>query len=68
MKNTNKILAARFTVDNVRLIEKIAKDRGMDVSDFIRFSVRRELARLSYLPDDEKKSLEVTGGSRSLEQ
>lgn len=38
------------------LVEKVAKERGMNVSDFLRFLVKRELAALSFLSDDTKKA------------
>ena len=39
------------------LINKIAKARGSDVSSVIRQAVHQELARLSFLTDEEKKAL-----------
>ena len=59
MSDTNKIVAVRFTMSDVDLLKKVSKNRGQDVSDFVRLSVRRELARLSYLTLEEKKSLEI---------
>jgi uncharacterized protein (DUF1778 family) len=59
MINTNKIVAARFTVEDASLLREVAKQRGMDVSDFVRYAVRKELARLSYLSDEDKKALGV---------
>ena len=38
------------------LVEKVAKEQGMNVSDFLRFLVKRELAKLSFLPEDTKKA------------
>lgn len=38
------------------LVEKVAKERGMNVSDFLRFLVKRELAELSFLSEDTKKA------------
>jgi len=54
-----KIIAARFSRSDAVLLKKICKARGEDLSDFLRRSVRKEFARLSYLSDDEKKALEV---------
>ena len=59
LNNTNKIISVRFQTTDATLIKQVAGSRGEDVSDFIRLSVRRELARLSYLSVDEKKALEV---------
>ena len=41
----------------IQLIKKVARARGEDLSDFVRRAVKRELARLSYLTDEEKKAL-----------
>ncbi|MEM3550824.1 MAG: hypothetical protein QXV01_07015 [Candidatus Bathyarchaeia archaeon] len=43
--------------NEIQLIKKVAKARGEDLSDFVRRAVKRELARLSYLSDEEKKAL-----------
>ena len=59
--------------EEVKLVKQVAKDRGEDLSDFVRravmmvssrfslYCVRRavktELARLSYLSPEEKKAL-----------
>jgi len=59
MKDDNKIVAVRFSTSDANLLKEIAKDRGQDVSDFVRLSVRKELARLSFLSPKEKKALEV---------
>jgi len=48
-----------MTSEDVELIKKVCKARGEQVSDFVRKSVRRELARLNYLSEEEKKALEV---------
>jgi len=42
-----------------RLLRKVAKARGQDVSNFLRVVIRTELARLSYLSTAEKKALGV---------
>jgi hypothetical protein len=41
------------------LVEQICKSRGEDVSDFVRRSIRKELASLSYLPAEDKKALGI---------
>jgi len=48
-----------MTSEDVELIKKVCKARGEQVSDFVRRSVRKELARLNYLSEEEKKALEV---------
>ncbi|MEM4481076.1 MAG: ribbon-helix-helix protein, CopG family [Candidatus Bathyarchaeia archaeon] len=51
------VIYARMDENEVQLIKKVAKARGEDLSDFVRRAVKRELARLSYLSDEEKKAL-----------
>jgi hypothetical protein len=47
--------------EDIELVKKVCKARGEQVSDFVRRSVRKELARLCYLSDEEKKALEMDG-------
>jgi len=47
--------------DLKELLQNVAKARGEAVSSFIRRSIKKELARLGYLPDAEKKALGVVG-------
>lgn len=49
----------KIEADDIRIIKKISLARGDDVSDFIRLSIRKELARLGFLSKDEAKALEV---------
>ncbi len=44
---------------DLKLMQKITSNRGDGVSDFIRISIRKELARLGFLSIQEMKSLEV---------
>lgn len=59
MKHENIIVSVRFSTSDVFLLRDVARNRGQDVSDFVRLSVRKELARLSYLTKEEKKALGV---------
>lgn len=59
MKNRKKIVAARFTPSDALLLYKVCESRGEDVGDFIRRSVRSELAKLSFFSDLDKKSLGI---------
>jgi hypothetical protein len=52
-------ITVRFEPEDKELIEKICKARGEDISDFVRRSVRKELASLSYLPAEDKKALGI---------
>jgi len=52
-----EVISVRFTKRIRNLIEKVAHARGSDVSSVIRQAVHQELARLSFLTDEEKKAL-----------
>jgi uncharacterized protein (DUF1778 family) len=54
---SKRVIFARMDEKEVQLIKKVAKARGEDLSDFVRRAVKKELARLSYLTDEEKKAL-----------
>ncbi len=41
------------------MLRKVSEARGEDMSDFVRRAIKRELARLSFLPEEEKKALGV---------
>lgn len=56
-KVSNPVIYARMLEDEVKLIKKIAKARGETVSSFVRRAVKLELARLSFLNEEEKKAL-----------
>jgi len=56
-----KILGVQFNGTEADLIERVAGQRGETVSSFLRRSTLLELARLSYLPADVKKSLGLEG-------
>ncbi len=53
-------IGARVEPDLKELVEKISQAQGMNVSNFIRFLIKRELATLSYLSDDTKKAFGIT--------
>jgi len=55
----NPIIFARMPQSDVELIKKISKARGEDLSDFVRRAIYKELADLSFLPDDQKKALGI---------
>ena len=48
-----------MSLEDINLVKKVCLDRGEDPSDFIRRSVRTELAKLGYLTEAEKKSLGI---------
>jgi hypothetical protein len=55
----NVYVGTRIETELKCLIKKVCKARGEDVSDFIRRSVRKELASLSFLPAEDKKALGI---------
>jgi len=55
----DKVVTVRMRKELAELISNIAAQRGEDLSDFVRRAILRELARLSYLPDEHKKALEI---------
>ena len=52
-----KFYAFRIPRRDYELIKQVARYRGMDLADLLRELIRRELARLSYLPEEEKKAI-----------
>jgi hypothetical protein len=51
-----------MSTEDIELLKKVCKARGEDLSDFVRRSVRKELARLNYLSEEEKKALGMMEG------
>ena len=56
---TNSVIFARMPKHDVELLKKVAKDRGEDLSDFVRRAVYKELATLSFLSAGQKKALGI---------
>lgn len=56
---SNLTLGVRVTLEDRRLLEMVCNARGEDLSDFVRRAIRKELASLSFLPDDQKKALGI---------
>ena len=54
---SNITIGVRVTQEDRKLIDTVCKARGEDLSDFVRRAIRKELANLSFLPDDQKKAL-----------
>jgi hypothetical protein len=57
LKRFGKQIGIRITKDFYDLLNKVANSRGEDISDFARRAIYKELASLSFLPDDQKKAL-----------
>jgi len=56
---SNNTIGVRIPQEDKSLLEKVCKARGEDISDFVRRSIRKELASLSFLSAEEKKALGV---------
>ena len=47
------------------MLRKVSEARGEDMSDFVRRAIKRELARLGFLPEEEKKALGIITGRKA---
>lgn len=61
-------IGAKVDVELKELIETVAKERGMNVSDFLRYSVRKELADLGYLTNNTRKALGISQSKSKAEK
>jgi predicted DNA-binding protein len=57
--NLERTLGVRVTEELYQLLSKVCRNRGEDVAGFIRRAILRELAELSFLPEEQKKALGV---------
>jgi hypothetical protein len=57
--NLERTIGVRVTEELYVLLNNVCDNRGEDVAGFIRRSILKELATLSYLPDEQKKALGV---------
>jgi len=57
----NSVVFARMKKQDIALLKRVCEARGEDLSNFVRRSVKMELARLSYLSEREKKALGLRG-------
>ena len=53
----NNRIGLRINPQDRELLDEVSKARGEDISDFVRRAIRRELASLSYYPEETKKAL-----------
>lgn len=49
------MMGIRFDPSTYELIQKVAEVQGIGGCDFVRWSVKRELAELGVIPDDERR-------------
>ena len=67
MTQTGQIVGFWETTEMVNLMDDVSKRCGTNRSSFIRETLRRRLAELSFLTEEDKKSLGIdTGGNASL--
>ena len=59
MRKETVYIRAKVSCKLRDLVKKVAEQRGMNMSDMIRFLVRRELAEFNYLTDDVKKAFGI---------
>ncbi len=52
-----KIIFSRVDEKESKLLKEVCRLRGESISSFVRRSIRKELAGLSYLPEDQKRAL-----------
>lgn len=53
----SNIIFARMREKDIELLKKVCQLRGENVSGFVRRAIKTELARLSFLTEEEKKAL-----------
>jgi len=56
---SNLRIAVRISSEDRRLLEKVCKARGEQISDFVRRAIKKEFASLSYYPEEVKKALGI---------
>ena len=55
-------IGIRLRSTDKELLNSVCEARGENISNFVRRAIRRELASLSYLTEDEKKALGIKVG------
>jgi uncharacterized protein (DUF1778 family) len=55
----NTRIGLRIDLQDRQLLEKVCKARGEQISDFVRMAIKKELADLSYYPEETKKALGI---------
>ena len=52
-------LGLRVTPEDYDLLEKVSRARGEDISSFVRRAIKKELASLGFLSEQDKKALGI---------
>lgn len=53
----NTTIGVRVTEEDRKILDKVCKLRGEDLSDFVRRAILKELAELGFLSEEKKKAL-----------
>jgi len=53
------MIGVRVTSEDRTLLEKVCEARGEDISSFVRRAIKKELASLSFYPEETKKALGI---------
>ncbi len=56
---SNLTVGVRITLEDRRLIDVVCEAGGEDLSDFVRRAIRKELASLNFLPEQQRKALGI---------
>jgi hypothetical protein len=56
----NNRIGLRIAPQDREILDKVCEARGEDISDFVRRAIKKELAGLSYYPEETKKALGIT--------
>lgn len=52
-------ISVKIDSEIIALVTKISKDRGEQISDFVRRAIRIELVNLGFLGENERKALGI---------
>ena len=55
----NCVIGVKISEEDRLLLDNVCNARGEDLSSFVRRAIRKELASLSFYPDDIKKALGI---------
>lgn len=56
---SNTIIGVRLSPEDRELLDKVCAARGEYISNFVRRAIRKELAELSFYPEEVKKALGI---------
>ncbi len=61
----NLTIGVRISKEDRELLDLVCEARGEDLSDFVRRSLRKELASMSFYTEETKKALGIKTNRRS---